>query len=65
MFNGGVIVGDSAVFDIKVTVQPGWTNFDVQLTGLVEGNQQLFCHSIYYYFVQLCPLNAVERWAVA
>ncbi len=42
MFNGGVIVGDSAVFAIKVTVLPGWTNFNVQLTGLAEGDQ-LFC----------------------
>ncbi len=39
MFNGGVIVGDSAVFAIKVTVLSGWTNFNVQLTGLAEGDQ--------------------------
>jgi hypothetical protein len=38
MFNGGVIVGDSAVFAIKVSVLPGWTNFEVLLTGLAEGN---------------------------
>ena len=37
MFNGGVIVGDSAVFQIFISVIPGWTNFNVKLTGLAEG----------------------------
>ncbi len=50
MFNGEVIVGDSAVFAIKVTVLPGWTNFNVQLTGLAEGDQLfLFYHSYKVY----------------
>ena len=35
MFNktAGIIQGDSAVFQLSVSVPPGWVNFNVVLTG--------------------------------
>jgi hypothetical protein len=58
MFKGGVIVGDSAVFQISIRVFTGWTNINVQLTGLAEGNHNIFfIESVSYYCQTLLKIN--------
>jgi hypothetical protein len=62
MFNktAGIIQGDSAVFQLSVSVPPGWVNFNVVLTGF---SGEIFIENFLIVHISI-KINSFQRWKI-
>jgi len=62
MFNktAGIIQGDSAVFQLSVSVPPGWVNFNVVLTGFAG---EIFIENFLIVHINI-KVNSFQRWKI-
>jgi hypothetical protein len=62
MFNktAGIIQGDSAVFQLSVSVPPGWVNFNVVLTGFAG---DIFIENFLILHLRI-KVNSFQRWNI-